>query len=113
MSSSAERRDDSNGIYDEMCSSADDLLTTDMFCGSITALEESRDNEILDKDQAVAQQLLDLLPDDVHVGLLQHLRAFVSGVVLPPAHKQNKNKRKKVNNRQLRAQGLKKMFALY
>ena len=63
---------------------------------------------ILDKDKEMAQQLLDLLPDDVNVGLIQHSRAFVSGVALSPGRKQNKNKRKKVNNRQLRAQGLKK-----
>ena len=98
MISPAEHGDDSTtGIYADMFSSADDNdnLTTDMFCGSIAALEESTSNEILDKDKEMAQKLLDLLPDDVNVGLLQHLRDFVSGVVLSSGQKQNKNKRKK------------------
>lgn len=106
-----------NDIYSEMFHSedADDgcVDEDDMFCGSMAVLEEQNNNEILDKDKAAAQQLLDLLPDNENVGLVQHLRAFVSGVVLPPNPKQNKNKRKKVNKRQLRAQGLKKMFVIH
>ena len=89
-----------------------DTLTTDMFCGSIEVLEASENNEILDKGKAVAQQLLAMLPDDVDVGLIQHLRAYISGVVLA-SKTQKKNKRRKVNSRQLRANSLKKMFVVY
>ena len=103
----------SSELLDDMFSSEDDPFTTDMFCGSIAVLEESRDKEILDKDKAVAQQLLDLLPDDANIGLLQHLRAYVSGVVLPSDQKKNKKKRKKINARKLRAHGLKNMFVVY
>ena len=110
-SSNEDHDDDATDMCDDMFSSVtDDRLTTDMFCGSISAISCSAD-EPLNKEKALAQQLLDLLSDDVkNVGLMQHLRAFVSGMILPPAHKQKKNKRKKVNNRQLRAQSLKKLF---
>ena len=114
MSSEGQHGADSNDISG---TSEDDRLTTDtlntdMFCGSIAVLEASENNEILDKGKAVAQQLLTMLPDDVNVGLIQHLRAYISGVVLT-SEKKNKNKRKKINSRQLRANVLKKMFVVY
>ena len=93
----------------------DDDSDDNIFDASITDIEETMDNE--DEAKKLAKQLLEVLQHDegnVNTGLMQHLRAFIAGMILSSTkERKGKNKTQRTNPRKLRAETLKSLCVVF